>query len=393
MSERKKDIVLVYDPRFSGGTATAMLTDAKAFHAAGATLGLLPVTSGFFADTGDMANTAVLELADLSGVELLNPSRAVVADTVFFHHPLTFYHKVAEPAEIRADTSVLVAHHPPFRGDGSLEYDPIATTRIIRNAFGVSPMWAPVSGVIRRHLRSFLPFIRLTCSDWVNAFDIRNWTCRRHVFDRPTAIVGRHSRDDRLKWPDLASDVMASLGAPGPEWKTRVMGCPVQALEEAGVDLKDWEIVAFNGEPVDQFLDSIDVFSYFHSDRWVEAFGRTVLEAMLMERPCILDPRLRATFGSLAQYASPVQVPDLLKALRDDPMGTRRRCADIRGRVAERYTNEVIPERLQALRSDPGTSRRGGSVQASPFVTLRKLAGLARRESKAWQAGREVKSR
>lgn len=391
MNAVRSDIVLVYDPRFSGGTAAAMLTDARAFHAAGAKVGLLPVTSGFFGSAQSKANAAVSELADLNRFQVLKPGARVATDTVFFHHPLTFFHGVAETAEIRADTSVLIAHHPPFRGDGSLEYDPIATTRKIKAAFGTSPMWAPVSGVIRKHLRSFLPFLRLTGSDWMNAFDTRHWRSRRPVFDGSSATVGRHSRDDPLKWPDRAPDVTASLALPDAGWKTRVMGCPVQALKQAGVDLSGWEIVPFNGEPVDRFLESLDVFSYFHSDRWIEAFGRTVLEAMLMERPCILDERLRETFGPLAQYASPEQVPDLLNALRNDPMNTRRRCSEIRGIVADRYANTAIPERLRELRNDPGTSQRKGPVQASPFVTMRKLAGLARRERRSAQQMQRVK--
>ncbi|WP_291734015.1 glycosyltransferase family 1 protein [Leisingera sp. F5] len=391
MSAFRSDIVLVYDPRFSGGTAAAMLADARAFHAAGATVGLLPVTSGFFAGAEDIPNAAVADLAGLSGFDVLAPGTAVAADVVFFHHPLAFFHGVAETAEVLAGTSVLVAHHPPFRGDGSLEYDPVTTTRIIKKAFGTSPMWAPVSGVIRKHLRSFLPFVRLTGSDWVNTFDAGHWAPRRQVFDQAVATVGRHSREDPLKWPDRAADVSASLTPPGPGWATRVMGCPVQELKAGGVDLSSWDIVPFNGEPVDRFLDSLDVFSYFHSDRWVEAFGRTVLEAMLMERPCVLDRRLRETFGPLAQYASPAQVPDLLKALRNDPAGTRRHCSEIRDIVAGRYTSAAVPERLQSLRSDPGTSMRGGPVQASPFVTLRKLAGLARRERSAARRARKVK--
>ncbi len=385
MSTRRVDIALVYDPRFSGGTAAAMLADAKAFHGVGATVGLLPVTSGFFKGTGDKFNAAVTGLADLDGFQMMPRGSAVIANTVFFHHPLTFFHKVAESADIRAKTSVLVAHHPPFRGDGSLEYDPIATTRLIKGAFGTSPMWAPVSGVIRKHLRSFAPFIRLTSADWVNTFDAADWEPVRQIFDQPVATVGRHSRRDTLKWPDLASDVTASLAPPGPGWKTRVMGCPVHELEKTGVDLSGWEIVPFNGEPVERFLDSLDVFSYFHSDRWVEAFGRTVLEAMLMERPCILDRRLRETFGPLAQYASPAEVPDILTALRNDPAGTRKRCSEVRSIAVNRYSSAAIPDRLHALQQDQGTTARIGPVQASPVVTLRKLAGLARRERSAAQ--------
>ncbi|MBO9403196.1 glycosyltransferase [Shimia sp. R9_3] len=383
MTASRIDILLVYDPRFTGGTASAILTDAHAFHAAGLTIGLLEVTSGFFIDAGTGKNTALAALADLPGVKVIKPEACVVADTTFFHHPLTFAHQVQENAKIRSNTSVLVCHHPPFRGDGSLEYDPIATTRYIEQSFGIRPMWAPVSGVIRKHLRSFLPFIRLTNADWVNSFDTGNWMSNRPVFDGPIAVVGRHSREDPLKWPDTAADVAAHVAPREAGWKTRVMGCPEAHLNSLGANLDGWEIVPFNNEPVDYFVESLDVFSYFHSDKWVEAFGRTILEAMLMERPCVLSPSLRDTFGPTAHYANPADVHDLVRSLRTNVKATRQNCADIRERAAQQYASKAIPERLRALQNDTGSCSRLGPIQAAPITALRKLIGLKRRQRNA----------
>lgn len=384
MTRTSFDIVVVIDPRFTGGTASALIADVIAFRTSGATVGLLPVTSGFFTGSDQMKNDQVLALADMSGVTLLDQKSEILTKIAFLHHPLTFFHGVKERIKIKAEKSVVVAHHPPFRGDGSLEYDPIATNRIIARSFGTTPLWAPVSGLIRRHLRSFAPFISMTSQNWVNIFDTVQWQSQRPVFApsetteaHPT--VGRHGRPDTLKWPDRPADVTTPLCTDNPEWRVRVMGCPAQALANAGADLGSWEILAFNQEPIDRFLDSLDVFSYFFSARWVEAFGRTIVEAMLMERPCVLDPRLRETFGDLAQYCDPSEAPALLEALRRSPSLARHRAKEVRRLVAERYSASAIPDRLKSLESDPGTTSRQGPVLASPLVTLRKTIGLSRR--------------
>ena len=169
------------------------------------------------------------------------------------------------------------------------------------------------------------------------------------------------------------------------------MGCPVPHLKALNVAYDDWEIVPFNGEPVERFVESLDVFSYFHSKRWVEAFGRTILEAMLMERPCVLDPNLRETFGTMAYYASPGEVHGLVRHLRADVKTTRQRCAEVRTQAVQLYTSKAIPARLGALQNDTGNTARSGPVQASPVITLRKLIGLKRRQRNTAHASQGAK--
>ncbi|MEO1308807.1 MAG: glycosyltransferase family 1 protein, partial [Pseudomonadota bacterium] len=97
------------------------------------------VRSGFFAKTDDPDNQSVLELRDRAGVTVIDPEATAQAATVFLHHPLPFYHGVETRARIKAQKSVLVVHHPPFRGNGSMEYNPVLTQRAIRQQFGLSP--------------------------------------------------------------------------------------------------------------------------------------------------------------------------------------------------------------------------------------------------------------
>ena len=157
------------------------------------------------------------------------------------------------------------------------------------------------------------------------------------------------------------------------------MGCPVDALTRMGVDTSDWEVLDFNALPVRDFLEELDAFSFFYHPRWVEAFGRTVAEAILMERPCVLDPRLEPTFGDLGDYCRPAEAPARLNRLRDDPAGTRARVAARRERAIHRFGVEIVGRRLDALARDRGTRSRSGPKAASVPVALRKLAGLSRR--------------
>ena len=214
---------MVADPRFSGGTAAALVSDVRAFSALGLRVELLTIDSRFFGGAADRPNAEVLALPDLPGVVLVEGSAS--ADTAFLHHPLAFFHGIRERVAVTARRAVLVAHHPPFPGDGSLEYSPLATNRRVRATFGCWPWWAPVSGVVRAQLRSFSPLLTMTSEDWVNTFDAAGWRAARPVFETPRATVGRHGRTDVLKWPDTAADVVPPL-APGPGWTTRVMGCP-----------------------------------------------------------------------------------------------------------------------------------------------------------------------
>lgn len=391
MKPNRLDALFVYDPRFTGGTASAILTDAYALHDAGMDVGFLEVESSFFSSTTLGKNPDLAALSDLDGAKVVKSGAKVSVGTTFFHHPLTFSHAFSEIAEIHTNVAILVAHHPPFRGDGSLEYDPMATIRAIEKAFGTRPMYAPVSGVIRKHLSSFLPFVRLASEDWVNAFDTQDWKSTRPIFETPIATVGRHSREDPLKWPDSAADIMSHVAPPEAGWATKVMGCPTQHLLSLGVDIDRWEMVPFNGEPVEQFIDSLDVFSYFHSARWVEAFGRTILEAMLMERPCVLAPSLQDTFGDLALYAAPAEVHDLMHQLRNNSKQTRERCERVRARAARQYASTAIPKRLKALEDDRGSSVRSGRVQVPPLQTVRKLIGLKRRQRNTTQSNVEAK--
>ncbi|WP_095588111.1 glycosyltransferase family 1 protein [Actibacterium ureilyticum] len=373
------DILVVADCRFSGGTTAALVNDVQAFSRMGARVGLFFVRSAYLDDSRDPANPKALALLDLPGVTALRDGVSARAPVAFLHHPLVFFRGIEERANLTADRSVVVAHHTPFRADGSLEYDPVMTARRVRQSLGLSPWFAPVSGVIRSQLESFAPLIRLTTEDWPNVFDTDAWQSKRPILTGPKLVIGRHGRADGLKWPATAEQINAALPA-GPDITVRVLGCPQDDLRQRGADLSGWEILEFGAEDPVDFLNSLDVFTYHYHPNWVEAFGRTIAEAALCGRPCLLEPRLRATFGDIAQYCTAMEVPDALARLRADPDATRAMAAHGQSRARDMYAQQSVAGRLERLTSDTGITRRQ-SPQAPPLTVLRKLAGLYRRRS------------
>ncbi len=371
------DVLVVGDARFQGGTTAAMAADVAGFSALGLKVGLLFVRSAYLDDSRDPPNPAALALADLPGVTRLTPGAAAHARLAFLHHPMVFFRGIEERSPLSAERAMLVAHHAPFRADGSLEYDPVATLRRIRAALSLRAQIAPVSGTVRRQLQSFAPVVRLTGEDWPNVFDTEAWPRGPEILKGPGITIGRHGRVDGLKWPGTGPEIMATLPA-SPEVRVRVLGCPHEELKRRGADLSQWEVLPFGAETPLAFLHSLDVFIFHYHRDLIEAFGRTIAEAALTGRYCLLDPRLRATFGDVFDYCPPAGVGDALARLRADPATARQRADDAAREMRARYGLDSVGARLERLARDPGTiSRRG--AQTTVFRTLRKLAGLYRR--------------
>ncbi|MEL6567361.1 MAG: glycosyltransferase family 1 protein [Pseudomonadota bacterium] len=378
MAKAPFDVLILVDPRFMGGTATSVASDVRTFSAAGVSVGMYFVEGQDFFLPHETANPALEALFDLPGVERVSSDGPLAARLACFHHPQPFQVGVANPASLTCDRAVIVAHQAPFKGDGALDYDPFAVQSRIRTQFGVRPLWAPISGVCRAQLQSFAPLLRLTTLDWINTFDVADWAPKREKLTSPDLTVGRHGRPHAEKWGDSPAEIAASLPA-GPHTHIRTMGTDPAFFEDMGLDVSRWDVLAFNAEPVTDFLDSLDVFAYFYSSRWTETFGRTVAEAMLMGARCILDPGLRVTFGPHAIYCQPSEVASVLDTIRHDLVGARQAAAEARDYCLEAYATSAIPARYEALLSDTGTTSRGASPSASPFTAARKWTGFHKR--------------
>lgn len=374
------DVTLVTDPRFMGGTASAFLSDVDAFARAGVRVGIRFIQSNGFFKADDPMNPALLALGSRANIEI-DPVRT---RAMFIHNPQVFGR--IQTKQLGAGTFgtcervFVVAHHPPFLGDGALCYDPIGTNRAIQRLVQnkVTTEWLPVSGLVRAQLRSFQPFIALGAQDWVNTFDTKKWVPHRDKLTSETLTVGRHGRANPDKWPNTDTEIAASLPSDG-RTQIHVLGADSKFFTDQHVNIGDWKIDQFGALEPTEFLDQLDVFSYFFSDQWVEAFGRTIAEAMLMGVRCILDHRLKQTFGEHAIYCEPQDVQHVLNDMRRDLAG-HRAAADVAQTWArDQFDQSMTAPRLKALLSTQAKRRGVEPRMASPTTTVRKLLGFHRR--------------
>lgn len=375
------DALVVADGRFSGGSTAALAADVTALAGLGLNIGLLFVRSAYLHDSRDPMNPAALALCGLDGVTRLSPGAAARAPLALLHHPLVFFHGIEEQAQLSARRAMIVAHHAPFRNDGSLEYDPVAAARRARRSLGLAttPWFAPVSGIVRQQLASFAPLLRMSSEDWPNVFDPADFPVQRPLLQGRRITIGRHGRADALKFPATGGEIDASLPA-GADVAVRVLGCPAAALAAKGAHPERWEVLEFGAEPVTAFLNSLDVFVYHYHPNLTEAFGRTAVEAAFCGRICLLDPRLQATFGGMAEYCRPEDTAAALARIASDPVAARARAARARDIAVETYGSGSLGPRWERFCADSGVRARSAAA-VPPLTALRKLAGLYRRRA------------
>ena len=80
----------------------------------------------------------------------------------------------------------------------------------------------------------------------------------------------------------------------------------------------NWVLRPYGSMSPQDFLDSIDVFVYFDHPTTVEAFGRSILEAMASGCAVVLPEKFQDVFGPGPVYCSPDEVREVLERIRTD---------------------------------------------------------------------------
>jgi hypothetical protein len=328
------DVLLVADPRFPGGTSTAVAHEARALAKAGYSVGLLPVASPILsARRGPHPEIAALTEA---GVLIAVPPEARVwARLACIHHPTALQDRPTGVWRATAAETVIVAHHPPINAAGTTQYDIPRITEVVGELFGAAA-WAPVGPAARAAFAGIADAPGLTPDDWVNVLDPDDFAGPRMGPLSALAVVGRHSRPDPAKWPDTREGFLAAY-PDAPDIQVRLMGYfaaldAVVAPRPAG-----WQVLPFGAMPVHRFLTSIDYFSYYHGSAWIEAFGRAPLEAMAAGLPCLLPPSFAALFEEGAIYGPADSVAETVRRLHADPVAYALQSARAVRVVQDRY--------------------------------------------------------
>ncbi|NED97160.1 glycosyl transferase [Phytoactinopolyspora alkaliphila] len=366
---RTVDVLDVSDLRFAGGTSHSIAEEVKAQHAAGYSTGLVHVNGPLVAKVCPI-NPQITNEVELGHAELLVRRDPIRAGVVVIRHPAVLQDAARQLPEIEADHVVIVANAAPHDIDGHEHYQPELVSEVARRQFGPEPLWAPIGPQVRAAIGSRVPQGSLLDSDWVNVIDVDAWAVERDGWHDDRPVVGRHSRSSPQKWPSDAETLRAVYPVDG-SWIVRILGGAEPAEALLGELPPTWEVHDFGAMSPHEFLSGLDFFVYYHDPKWVEAFGRTILEAVASGIPAVIPPHFESLFGPAAVYAEPRDVRRVVDDLFADRAAYDAHVAQAKQQVRSRFGYEAHITRLTQLIGAPaaGAEASPPAVEASSPYT------------------------
>jgi hypothetical protein len=345
------DIVAIGDFRFPGGTSTAVVEELRAQAAAGYRAGLIQL-KGPVLKYPHPIHPGIRRCLDEGLADLLDPDEPVATRLVLGHHPSLFTHLPHRALRIEAEIRLLIIHHPPLNGLGQPNYDWATIHRHAEAVLGGAVLWAPIGPAAREQFAALDNAPPLLHLDWYNVIAPRPWQVARSGPLNSLPIIGRHSRPDALKWPDDRARILA-VYPDDPSFAVRILGGGAFLRELVGIYPRNWQVWPFNAIPPERFLAMVDFFVYFHHSAWVEAFGRTIIEAMASGAVAILPRRFEALFGEGAIYTEPQEVRARVRELHADRRAFLRQSRAGAALVAQRFGPRTHVQRVRGLIGRP----------------------------------------
>jgi glycosyltransferase involved in cell wall biosynthesis len=328
------DVAILSDLRYPGGNSASIVAEVRAQAAAGLSTVLVHLPSPHLKHDRPFQAQIVECLRD-GAADLAAEGTPVVAGLLVIRQPRLFTAEPASVPEIRAPRTVLVLNQAPGDAEDPERYYRFAEIRErVERLFGPVE-WAPISPAVRAAIERVAPDVPLA-PDWPEIIDVADWSSDRNRPSPGTPVLGRHGRPDPVKWPRDPVQLTQAYPDSG-DVRVRFLGGGEIATQRLGRHPSTWELIEFGAESPRDFLASLDFFVYVHDPDLIEAFGRTILEAMAAGVPVIVGPHFRPLFGDAAQYAEPAAVMDVVRSLTADPAAYRAVADRARAWVAEHH--------------------------------------------------------
>jgi hypothetical protein len=366
VSDRTRlDVLYLTDLRFPGGSSSSLVEEVRAAVDAGYRVGVLQCgSSSLRADR--TFHSGIRSLIDDGTLLLIRLGEPVTCGVAIVKHPTVMVESMGGRLPVRSRAVVAFVGQVPSDDDGTIYYEPSVVHHNITEMLGEAPVWHPVSPVVRSRLEG--SGVPLAPADWVEVIDPVSWSVPRQGLIGELPVIGRHGRPSALKWPDDPDDLAAVYPLDG-RAVVRVLG-GTAGLEAVLDDVpQSWEVSEFGSVDPREFLAEVDFFVYFHHRDLVEAFGRTVIEALSAGCVAILPTHFRELFGEACLYAEPTEVGPMIRGLHADPAAFLEQSRRGIDEVSRRFSHQTHVDRLQELVGDP--SAGGGRATPSDRVPRR----------------------
>jgi glycosyltransferase involved in cell wall biosynthesis len=306
-------------------------------------------------------------------LDILAPGDNVEADVVLVGYPAILEHKIEPMPDIRTKHLLIVVNQFASRlvDGGDRQYDPLRVRAHLGSIFGTEGVWVPISAWVRRLMqedrRYPIPYSR----PWHPMIDVDSWCTapiRWRGAERHMPTIGRHGRDTYTKWPSHR-DALAHAYGVGQAWDVRFLGGADHAIGMLGGRPDNWSVVPFDEMTAQEFLQDLDFYVHCPHEKYIEEFGRGVMEAMALGIPAVLPPQFEETFGNAATYALASEVPDTISDLWRYRERYVERALAARSFVLEHCSLSTFADRLDALIEETEADNDGYGRSATDSST------------------------
>lgn len=345
-------IAYVLDPRFRGGTSSAVAAELNVVSRLGS-VHVYGLETKMF--SGRYIAPQLSDAVNKLNLPFTWASTEIAADIVIFHNPSCLKFQDRLGVRIIARHLIVITHENFLRPGGAEAFDVGKCLNQI----------AECSVTLRRSLAPISAWNRTTVEGWEQENVSRvGWP---HLaedwfnicsFDKvaPTSTPrdrrGRHSRPGPEKFPQPA---VMEMCFPSSAERNIILGAD-RFIGKENIPVH-WSLYPFGGLTVPEFFDKFDFFVYFTAPTWRESFGRVVAEAVAAGKIVITDAETAATFQGGAIGARPEEVDDIISQYIAAP---ERYQADVISAQAilTQFSAEAFETRLKRILDQlPGASR------------------------------------
>ncbi|PYF99406.1 Glycosyl transferase family 2 [Georgenia satyanarayanai] len=332
------DVVFASEWRRFGGPQKSMVEEIKALRAAGMRVGVMQLAATRFISLNAGRHCRPLQdMLNRGDVEEVFLDDDVTARLLVVRYPPVLQFLPHVTPRVRAERLIVLANQAPAERDGSdIRYNVDDCRAHAEQLFGRTALWVPQGPTVRGALAPLLPTEELASFDMPGIIDVEEWWTERESWRSDRPVVGRHSRDDPMKWPGDQATVRTVYPTDG-SVDVRVMGGGESLVSVLGDVPRSWVVFPHNYMDVRTFLASLDFFVYYQHPQAYDAFGRSTLEAIATGCVAVLPPHLEATFGPAAVYASEEEAATRVRELYADPAAYRARSTAARAYVDEQF--------------------------------------------------------
>jgi glycosyltransferase involved in cell wall biosynthesis len=347
---RHFDVILASDFRLPAGTTSSNVEEIKAQKRMGLRTGLVHMPR-YDLNPSARINPRIRKLLDGDRVQMLVCGEKVSCDVLLLKHPPILQEWQNFVPSVEAANVHVIVNQTPMRDYGDepeLLYDIVRCKEHLQRHFGKAGVWHPIGPLVRealhRHHAQELTEITLADEDWLEIINVDEWRRGSRPPRGPRPRIGRHSRDHDLKWPADPGELLA-IYPDSDDYEVHVLGGAEAPRKVLGRLPENWRVLEFGEVHPKAFLSTLDVFIYYTHPDLVEAFGRSIIEAMAVGVPVILPHSYRQLFNEAAIYAEPSEVKGNVNRLMSDDDYYQSRV-----RIARHYVEEYYGYTLHAAR-------------------------------------------